>query len=731
MQTLFQDKDLPLATGVKAMAVLVPYPVDKAYDYIVPDDIALQVGDYVRVPLGGREVIGVVWGEAAGDVNPSKLKPVLDKFPMPSMRPVMRDFIDWVATYTMTPKGFVMKMAVSVPDGLKAPKPVKGYQFLGEASAKMSAKQQAVLSVLAGGQPLRAAEIALRAGCSSGVVKTLVKKDIVQEVDMYEAPPCKAPAPHRPGFDLSQEQAAVAAEMVAMEGFQAALLDGVTGAGKTEVYFEGVAAALKRGQQVLILLPEIALSNVFLGRFRTRFGCDPALWHSELSAGQRARTWRGVANGQTRVVVGARSALFLPYADLGMIVVDEEHDSAYKQEDSVIYHGRDMAVVRAHMGQFPIVLASATPSLETMQNVWAGKYLHLHLPDRFGGAQLPDIRLIDLREDKPERQHFIAPTLTEAVTETLARGEQALLFLNRRGYAPLTLCRGCGHRMECPRCTAWLVEHRMRGGLQCHHCGFGARVPKACPECAAEDSFAPCGPGVERIYEEAQAIFPDARILVMASDTAENQDDLRMMLEKIRDGAIDIIVGTQIIAKGHHFPNLTCVGVIDADLGLSGGELRASERVYQLLHQVAGRAGRAKKKGVVYLQSFMPEHRIMQALVDGGRDVFLEVEAAEREQARMPPFGRLAGIILSGRDEQQVVEAAKALGQIAPQGPNVQIYGPAPAPYARLRGKFRYRLLVRADKNVNIQKVVDGWVKQVKTPSTVRVVVDIDPQSFL
>ena len=466
-------------------------------------------------------------------------------------------------------------------------------------------------------------------------------------------------------------------------------------------------------------------------RFRTRFGCDPALWHSELSKGQRARTWRGVANGQTRVVVGARSALFLPYADLGMIVVDEEHDPAYKQEDNVIYHARDMAVVRAHMGKFPIVLVSATPSLETMQNVWAGKYLHLRLPDRFGGAQLPEIKLIDLREDKPERQHFIAPTLKEAVEKTLARGEQALLFLNRRGYAPLTLCRGCGHRMECPRCTAWLVEHRSRGALQCHHCGFGARVPKACPECATEESFAPCGPGVERIYEEARATFPDARILVMASDTASSQEELRTMLDKIQDGAIDIIVGTQIIAKGHHFPNLTCVGVIDADLGLSGGELRASERVYQLLHQVAGRAGRATKKGVVYLQSFMPEHRIMQALADGGRDAFLEVEAAEREQARMPPFGRLAGIIISGRDEHQVVEAAKALGAIAPQGPNIQTYGPAPAPYARLRGKFRYRLLVRADKEVDIQKAVGEWVRSVKTPSTVRVVVDVDPQSFL
>ena len=731
MTSLFQEEELPQASPERQMSVLVPYPIDKAYDYIVPDDLDVQVGDYVCVPLGGREVIGVVWGHAAGDVAPEKLKSVLDKYSMPPMLAVMQRFIDWVADYTMTPKGFVMKMAVSAPEGLKAPKPVKGYQLLGEAVIKLPAKQKSVVDVLKDGQPRRAAEIADLAGCSAGVVKTLVKKNIVRAVDLFEPPPCKNPDPYRPGFDLSSEQASVADQIKAMQGYKAALLDGVTGAGKTEVYFEAVAEALKHGRQVLILLPEIALSNAFLDRFKTRFGCEPALWHSELTKAQRARAWRGVAQGQTKVVVGARSALFLPFVDLGLIVVDEEHDPAYKQEDGVIYHARDMAVVRAHMGDVPVVLVSATPSLETMQNVWQGKYAHLQLPDRFGGAKLPDIQLIDLREDKPERQCFISSTLKAAVEETLQRGEQSLLFLNRRGYAPLTLCRGCGHRMECPRCTAWLVEHKSRGVLQCHHCGFQSGIPKACPECATEDSFVPCGPGVERIYEEAKALFPQARILVMASDTAEDHQDLRTMLAKIRDGEIDIIIGTQIIAKGHHFPNLTCVGVIDADLGLIGGELRASERVYQLLHQVAGRAGREDKKGSVYLQSFMPEHRIMQALTEAARDGFLEIESSEREQAGMPPFGRLAGIIISGRDEAQVVEAAKALGQSAPQGPNIQIYGPAPAPYARLRGKFRYRLLVRAERQVDIQKAVGAWVTGIKTPSTVRVVVDIDPQSFL
>ncbi len=517
--------------------------------------------------------------------------------------------------------------------------------------------------------------------------------------------------------------------------YHANLLDGVTGAGKTEVYFEAIAKALAQGKQVLLLLPEIALSNAFLQRFYHRFGCYPALWHSGLTTAQRRLTWRGVAQGTSRVVVGARSALMLPYQDLGLIIVDEEHDPAYKQEDGVRYHARDMAVVRAHLGGFPVVLVSATPSVETMHNVWEGRYEHLILPARYGGATMPEIDIVDLRLHKMESGQFIASPLREAVAETIERGEQVLLFLNRRGYAPLTLCRSCGHRMECPRCTAWLVEHKSMSGahayLQCHHCGFSVNEPKNCPSCGAEDSLVACGPGVERIDEEARAAFPDARVMVLASDTAEHQDELRKKLETIRRGEVDIIIGTQIVAKGHHFPNLTLVGVVDADLGLQGGELRASERVYQLLHQVAGRAGREEKQGHVMLQTYMAEHRIIQALAAGARDEFLQAELAERESSAMPPFARLVGVIVTGRDEQQALETAKALGRCAPQVAEVQTFGPAPAPMARLRGRYRFRLLVRADKKVNIQKTVLAWVHSIKVPSTVRVIIDIDPQSFM
>lgn len=718
-------------------SILVPFPVDKAYDYIVPDDLELQAGDYVTVPLGGREIPAVVWGDPAGDVNPSKLKHVVLRHAMKPMPKVMRDFIDWVADYTMTPRGFVLKMALSVQGALIPPKPAKGFRPANDiASVKLTEKQQQVMDVLADNTPRIAADIAREANVSSGVVRGLADKGIVEEVDIFNPAPCRRPDPMREGPELSEAQDAVADTLrdhVKSGEFVAALLDGVTGAGKTEVYFEAVAEALKKGQQVLILLPEIALSNAFLDRFKQRFGCAPALWHSHLAAGARKTTWRGVAQGDTKVVVGARSALFLPYQKLGLIIVDEEHDPAYKQEDGVIYHARDMAVVRAKMGNFPILLVSATPSLETIHNAWSGRYEHLHLPARFGGATMPEIEAIDMRSphEKTDAQHFISPSLKKEVIETVQRGEQVLLFLNRRGYAPLTLCRSCGHRMECPRCTAWLVEHKKNGRLQCHHCGTGMPIPKHCPECSEEDSFAACGPGVERIFDEAKAYFPDANIMILASDTAENNDQLKAMLDTIRNGEVDIIIGTQIIAKGHHFPNLTLVGVIDADLGLQGGELRAAERTYQLLHQVAGRAGREEKQGKVLLQTFMPDHRIMKAMAEGLRDPFLETEAFERENAHMPPYSRLVGIIVSGRDEQLTLEVAKELGRTAPQSQEVLTLGPAPAPFARLRGKYRYRLLVQADKNIHIQKTIQSWVGNIKCPSTVRIYIDIDPQSFM
>ena len=545
--------------------------------------------------------------------------------------------------------------------------------------------------------------------------------------------PCeiKDVRPNTLSFSPAQQEAADAlVQQVAAKKYSATLLDGVTGAGKTEVYFEAVAEALRNGQQVVILLPEISLSAQFLERFERRFGVQPALWHSEVSPAQRRTTWAGVAEGKTKVVVGARSALFLPYADLGLIIVDEEHDASYKQEEGVLYHARDMAIVRSHLGNIPVMLVSATPSLESMENVKQGKYKYLNLASRHAGAKMPEMHVIDLKVTPPGRGQFISPPLQKALLQTLEAKEQSLLFLNRRGYAPLTLCRHCGYRFQCPSCAAWLVEHRHHTKMQCHHCGFTQQLPKECPECHEEDSLAACGPGVERIQEEVQALLPDARTLILASDVITSPKMINDAVRQIEDHQVDVIIGTQIIAKGHHFPSLTCVGVVDADMGLSGGDLRAGERTFQLLHQVSGRAGRGEKPGRVYVQTYMPEQMIMKALIANDRDTFLAAESRERERAGMPPFGRLAALILSCPDELKLDMFCRLLSQKAPRFDDIRILGPAPAPLAFLRGKHRRRFLVKTDKSIALQKFLREWLSTVKVPSTIQLKIDIDPQSF-
>ncbi len=722
----------PILTRI--CSVLVTSPVEKAYDYLIPEGMELGRGDYVTVPLGARAVHGVVWGVGGKDEIPSaKLKSVIQKHDLPPMDETQMNFIDWVANYNMERRGSVLKMALSVPQALEPAQPMTGY-VLGAGEYNPD-KTQKVIDLMQDGLPRRLSEITQSTDVSASTVKTLVKHGVLQAIDIFAKAPCANPNPDFAPKNLTQEQNVAASQIlkrIDVGGFETFLLDGVTGSGKTEVYFEGIAKIIaETSGQVLILMPEIALSNSFISRFAARFGVKPALWHSSLTPAQRRLTWRSIVTGQTRVVVGARSALFLPYADLKMIVVDEEHDPAFKQEDVTIYNARDMAVVRAHQGKIPVILASATPSLETMHNVWEGKYTVLSLPDRYGGASKPDIKIIDLRIDKPERQHFISPVLIDEIQKTLDAKQQVLLFLNRRGFAPLTLCRTCGHRMECPKCTSWMVEHRRIHNLQCHHCGFTIKIPHECPHCHDTDSLVACGPGVERIAEEVREYFPEARSLILASDITDTHDKLIAALDAIKNGEVDIIIGTQIIAKGHHFPHITCVGIIDADLGLSGGDLRATERSYQLLHQVAGRAGREHLKGHVFLQTYNAEQRVMQMIAADDRDKFLEAEAGERQRAKMPPFSRLAALIMTGKNESQTKDVAQMIGRAAPRIEGVQILGPAPAQMYRIRGQYRQRILIRAEKNLNIQKVIAEWLGSLKIPSTVRVVIDIDPQNFL
>ena len=717
------------------VSVLLPLPLAGAYEYRVPDGLAAEPGDFVVVPLGARETAGVVWGAATGDVAEEKLKTISRPLEAPPLPEVSRRFVDWVAAYTVHAAGAVLKMAIGVPGALHAPKPVVAYALNPQPpDIRMTPARRRVLRVLAEGPPRPATEVAREAGTSPSVVRGLAAAGAISAADVPAGPVVGVPDWRRPGLALSPTQAAAAEDLRGKTehgGFAVTLLDGVPGAGKTEVYFQAVAEALKQGRQTLVLLPEIALTVQWLARFRARFGAAPVEWHSDLTPAQRRTAWRAVAEGRARVVVGARSALFLPFPELGLIVVDEEHDTAYKQEDGVVYNARDMGVVRARLGAIPIVLVSATPSLETVVNVGRGRYASVHLPDRHAGAALPEVSLVDMRRDTPPRGRWISPVLCAALERTLGGGGQAMLFLNRRGYAPLTLCRRCGHRLQCPRCTAWLVEHRRTGRLQCHHCGYAVRLPGRCPSCEAEESFAACGPGVERLAEEVDALFPGVRHAIAASDTIPGPRAAADLVRRIEDHDIDLVIGTQIVAKGYHFPLLTLVGVVDGDLGLGGGDLRAAERMYALLYQVAGRAGRAQRAGRVLVQTYMPEHPVMAALVSGDRDRFLEAEAAVRERAGMPPFGRLVALIVSGRDEGAVDEAARCLRRAAPRSQGVDVLGPAPAPIARLRGRHRRRLLLKAGKQVNVQSLVRRWLAAAKTPGTVRIQVDVDPYSFL
>jgi primosomal protein N' (replication factor Y) len=719
----------------RAVPVLVPMPAERPYTYAVPEGMDVMSGSIVRVPLGPREVAGIVWDGPVETVETKKLRPVSAVFDCPPIDAPTRRFVDWIAAYTLSPPGMVARMLLRAPEAFEPEPWVEGLVYAGAEPDRVTKARQEVLALARDGLAWTRSGLAHAAGVSLTVVDGLKAQGVFETTWIPPRPVVAAPdtAYATPAFMADQQTAADRLRAsAAKNAFSVTLLDGVTGSGKTEVYFEAVAAALDKGRQVLILLPEIALTQAFLERFHDRFGAKPAEWHSDVSPRMREKVWRQVAEGTVRVVAGARSALFLPFGELGLIVVDEEHDPAYKQEDRVFYNARDMAVVRGSIGGFPVVLASATPSLESRVNAQQGRYERVPLPARYAEAALPDIAAIDMRRAPPARGGFLSPVLLKAVEATLARGEQSLMFLNRRGYAPLTLCRVCGHRFGCPVCSSWLVEHRFRGQLVCHHCGHSETRPEACPECGTLDHLVACGPGVERIAEEVVGHFPDARTIVLSSDLMGGVRRLRLELEAIAAGEADIVIGTQLVAKGHNFPNMTLVGVIDADLGLANGDPRAAERTFQLLSQVTGRAGRTGKKSVGLLQTYQPDHPVMRAIVSGDAEAFYERESAERERAALPPFGRLAAIIVSAATRQEAEAHARGLRRAAPTAPDIQVLGPAEAPLALIGGRHRFRLLVHGERRSDMQ----GFVRKLlaegpKQRGSVRVQVDIDPQSFL
>ncbi|MFO1143631.1 MAG: primosomal protein N' [Amaricoccus sp.] len=718
------------------VSVVLADGFDRLLDYRAPEGGA-RPGDLVEVPLGPRRVLGAVWGAGRGDCAPEKLRPVARVLESPPLGQAMREFLGRAADYTLSPLGVMLRLATRAPGLGQPPSARPLLRRTGVEPVRMTGPRARVLDAFAefgdgGFAPL---ELARLAGVSTAVLKGLESEGVlVREAAARDAPyppldPAAAPRP------LSPAQAGAAAALraaVAAGRYSTTLLHGVTGSGKTEVYLEAVAEALAQGRQALVLLPEIALSVEFLDRVEARFGARPAEWHSGVTQAARRRAWAAVAVGEARLVVGARSALFLPFADLGLVVVDEEHDGSYKQEDGALYHARDMAVLRASIEGAAVVLASATPSLESWANADAGKYARLDLPERFGIARLPEMRAVDLREHAPDQGRWISAPLAEAVTARLAAGEQALLFLNRRGYAPLTICRACGQQVGCDQCDARMVEHRFRQRLVCHQCGATKPIPTACPSCKVEGRMATLGPGVERLAEEATALWPDARLAILSSDLADGPGALKARIEEIAGGGADLVIGTQLVSKGHNFPLLTLVGVIDADLGLQGGDLRAAEKTFQLIRQVAGRAGRAERPGLALIQTHQPDHPALQAILSGDDEAFWRAEADARRRAMMPPYGRLAGVLVTGTDEAKTWEVARALARAADplRAAGIELWGPAPAPVARIRGRHRIRLLARAPKGVAMQAALRGWVASVPAPSTVRVTVDVDPQSF-
>ena len=725
----------PRPTGTRVRVILLTQAIGPL-DYRLPDWMDAGPGSVVVVPLGPRKLIGVIWDEgffADEPIDETRLRNIIELVDVPPIAPGLRRLVDWVADYYLANHAAVLRMVLSSSAALSSGGTITEYRPSGAEPARLTPQRAAALDALVDAQGL-VRELAEQAGVSEAVIRGLVKAGALEPVSVAVDSPFTNPDPahHQPELNAAQEAAAEAMRASVRAGqFEPIVLDGVTGSGKTETYFEAVAEALKYGKQVLVLLPEISLTQPFLQRFETRFGVEPATWHSGMRQAQRRRVWRGVAEGRVQVVAGARSALFLPFAKPGLIIVDEAHEISFKQEDGVRYHARDVAVMRGKFEGFPVVLASATPAIESRHMVSIGRYTGLAIPSRFGAAQLPTVAAIDLTQDAPERGHWIAPTLLRALEDRLERGEQSLLFLNRRGYAPLTLCRSCGHRFQCPNCTAWMVEHRLVRRLACHHCGHVMPPPDACPECSTEDALVPCGPGVERICEEVKRLLPDARTIVATSDTLWSPEKAAEFVTMVEEKAIDIIIGTQLVTKGYHFPDLTLVGVIDADLGLEGGDLRAAERTFQQIAQVAGRAGRAEKPGEVFIQTRNPSHPVIAALVNGDRDGFYDAETAQRQRAGAPPFGRYAAIIVSSEDEGEAIQAARAIGGSAPKTDGMYVYGPAPAPLAMLRGRHRQRLLVHAQRSVELQAILREWLGSLNFPRGVRIGVDVDPYSFM
>lgn len=721
--------------------VLIPNVVNAGYDYRLTGPATL--GQFVACRVMNRPYIGVVWGFGDSGLPPEKIKDVSAVY---DARLAITD-LQWIAKmsgWTLMAPGAVLRLIVNVPDAFSPPKMEQLYGLNITDAVRMTASRQAVADAFASNdnEPMSATDVQNIARVSPSVVRTMISGGILVPKEQRARPTeYNSPEYHDCGNIVLNPEQQSAADVIGAAidrgGFSVHLLDGITGSGKTQVYFDAAWRAYSRGGSVLLMMPEIALTAQFMHRFAARFGAAPVVWHSNLTAARRREIWRGVLRGEIRMVVGTRSALFLPWQNLGLIVVDEEHDTSYKQEDMGNYHARDMAVLRGKIAGFPVVLASATPSAETLQNVASGKYQVLRLTSRVGGAQLPKIETIDLRENRPEpyqvsdvlNNGFLSVPLCNAISDTIAAHRQVMLFINRRGFAPIVQCKKCGWVAGCPDCSVGMTYHRAVGKLLCHMCGRTAPMPTKCPDCGGDVSMR--GAGLEKIAEEVSVRFPSARVALVSSDTISTRQSLERIVAKMESGEIDIVIGTQILAKGHHFPNLTLVGVVDADMGLFGTDFRAAEHTFQQLFQVAGRAGRGEFPGRVLLQTYQPQHPVLCAICAGDRDAFMAADMASRQSAKMPPFGQLIAAIVECQREDTLKKYCAGLAAAAPRAPGVKIMGPIAAGVYQIRNWYRMRFLVMGGPTTLLQPVVAHWLRAIKQPANMRVKVDVNPQNFM
>jgi primosomal protein N' (replication factor Y) len=727
---------------VHVLRVAVATPVRTPFDYLPPlgwQGAPPAPGVRVRVPFGRREAIGVLLDVADhSDLPAHRLKralAVLDESPV--LPPVLLGLLQWAAHYYHHPVGEVV--ASALPVALRqgaSPRPRRPRAWrpslaAGEAQALRRAPRQAALlaRLREASQGLVAEELD---ESERRALRALEEKGWVESVEVRPEPAGPDPGRDRaPALNPAQRTAVEAVGEAA--GFAVHLIEGVTGSGKTEVYLRIIAAHLARGRQALVLVPEIGLTPQLVARFRRRLGGPVAVLHSRLGAGERLAAWALAASGEAPVLVGTRSAVFTPLPRLGIVVVDEEHDLSLKQQKGFRYSARDLVVVRARNAGVPVVLGSATPALETLHNALSGRYRHLRLPERAGGASHPRVRVLDVRRRR--LAEGLSEELLTAVRERLARGEQSLLFLNRRGYAPTVLCHDCGWVAECQRCDARLTLYLEAGRLRCHHCGAVQRVPQRCPECGSGD-LRPLGMGTQRVEQALRAQLPEAGIVRVDRDSTARRGALEAALDQAASGEAQVLLGTQMLAKGHDFPNVTLVGILDADQGLFGADFRAPERMAQLVTQVAGRAGRADKPGEVLIQTHQPEHPLLRALVRHGYRRFAEQALDERRQAELPPFASLALLRAEATDRDLphafLAEARDAAAARA--APAVQVLGPVPAPMERRAGRYRAQLLLQAPRRAELQALLDAWVPVLdglRSGRKVRWSLDVDPQEVL